>query len=246
MNVDKLKETSSALDLQTDLWWLVLMFTGLLSAVLGGLAFEDAGAFWIWLSVLFRTAIVLGLQQQPWGAVFGKLFWFGLVAGVFEIFADWLLVGWQKGGRVYPGGGVLLASPLYMPLLWALAITEFGYAIVRIYGLVSKRVSGEMGLGITMVLGGGIAAISTAAGEFLAVRAEWWSYLPGHSIIGDSCALYVVLAQLFNFFLFLPLFGRYLSCPGTRVYAALRYGIIFSGILFVTLWFAHFVAERQG
>lgn len=244
MNVEKLKEASGALDLQTDLWWLVMMFTGLLSAVLGGLAFEDSGAFWIWLSVLFRTAVVLGLQQQPWGSIFGKLFWFGLVAGVFEIFADSLLAGWQAGGRIYPGGGVLLASPLYMPLFWALAITEFGYAIVRIHGLVSKRLAGEMGLGVSMFLGGGIASVSTAAGEFLAVRAGWWSYQPGKSIIGDSCALYVVLAQLFNFFLFLPLFGRYLSCPGTRVYAALRYGIIFSGILFVSLWFAHFISER--
>ncbi len=246
MNVEKLKEVSCALDLQTDLWWLVMMFTGLLSAVLGGLAFEESGAFWVWLSVLFRLALVVGLMQQPWGAVFGTLFWFGLVAGVFEIFADSLLVGWRAGGRVYPGAAVLLDSPLYMPLFWALAITEFGYAIVRLYGLVSKPVSGEMGLGVTMVLGGGIAAVSTAAGEFLAVRAGWWSYQPGKSIIGDACALYVVLAQLFNFFLFLPLFARYLACPGTRVYAALRYGIIFSGILFVSLWFSHFVAEWGG
>jgi hypothetical protein len=246
MNVDKLKESASPLDLQTDLWWLVLLFTGLLSAVLGGIAFEGAGLFWVWFSVLFRGAIVLGLTQQPWGGIFGKLFWFGLVAGIFEIFADSLMVGWQGGARVYPGGGVLLDSPLYMPLFWACLVTEFGYAIVRIYGLVARRLTGEMGLGVAMALGGLIASISTAALEFLAVRAGWWSYQAGKSILGDSCALYVVLAQLFNFFFFLPLFARYLSCPGTRLYASLRYGIIFAGILFGSLWFSHFISERGG
>jgi hypothetical protein len=244
MNVGKLKDVAGALDLQTDLWWLVMMFTGFLSAMLGGLAFEESGTFWVWLAVLFRGAMVLGLQQQPWGGVFGKLFWFGLVAGIFEIFADHLLVGWRKGGRVYPAGGVLLDSPLYMPLYWALAITEFGYAIVRIYGLVARRVTGEAGLGVSMVVGGLVAAVSSMATEFLAVRAGWWSYTPGELILGDSCALYVVLAQLVNFFLFLPVFARYLECPGTRVFAALRYGIIFAGVLFVSLWFAHAVVER--
>lgn len=249
MNTDALQGLIKGFDLQTDLWWLATLLSGLMATVLAAIGFPDHGVFWAYATVMVRLAMVVCLSQQPWGAIFGKLLALGFATGAFEIFADYLMVHWgrpESGQRVYPQGSALfLASPAYVPLGWACAMVDFGYPILRLYGAVSKHLTGDAGMGVTMVAGGFLAALVTACTEFLAVRAGWWTYRGG-VLLGESCAFYVVMGQFFSFFAFLPIFARYVSCAGTRLYATVRFGVIYAGIIFLSLALSHFLIERRG
>jgi hypothetical protein len=77
------------------------------------------------------------------------------------------------------------------------------------------------------------------------VKAGWWSYKPGVREVKESCALYVVIGHFLIFVPFLPVFGRYLSCPGTRLYAALRHGAVYGLIIFLAYVAGHALVERR-
>ena len=247
MKTEALKELVAGLDLQTDLWWLAMILSGFLATFLAAFGFPGAGAFFIYLAVLVRLAIAVGISQQPFGAVFGRLLPLGLATGVFALFGDFMLVNWRENGqRVYPEHtAVLLASPIYMPLLWACLVIEFGYVIVRIWGLAASLVPPEAATGVTVVAGGLIAAVWTACTDFWAVKAGWWKYGSGKWILGGNCALYVVIGTFLIFCAFLPILIRYLSCTGSRLYASVRYGLIFGGVIFVFYIVAHLLVETS-
>ncbi len=63
----------------------------------------------------------------------GWLLLAGLVAGVLELWADWVHVEYFKS-LVYTDyfGFRLLASPSYMPVGWWLTVTQFGYLALRL------------------------------------------------------------------------------------------------------------------
>lgn len=244
MTNERFEELTKGLDIQTDLWWVALLVSDLLALLLAALAFPEAGLFWAWLSVLVRFSVFLCLSRQPWAGLFERLLMLGLAAGIFEIFSDYLLVSW-KGQRVYAGSAPLLASPLYMPLAWACWIAEFGYPIVRLHGVIARRVAGEMGLGLSMVAGGMLAGVVTTCTDSLAVMAGWWKYRAPAVSVGDAGALYVAAGYFFIFFPFLPVFIRFVGCPGGRLYAAVRYGLIFAGVIFVGFATAHLLIERS-
>jgi hypothetical protein len=245
MNDDRLRELIAGLDLQTDLWWLVMLLSGLASAVLAAFAFAEAALFWAYLAVFVRLAVAVCLAQQPWGAIFGKLLALGLVVGVFEIFSDYLLVRAFPAGRlIYPeGGALLLETPLYVPLAWACWVVELGYPIVRIYGIVQTRWPGQTGLGIAMVAGGLLCALTMGSAQVLGAKAGLFSYRQAHRMIGGVFALYVAAGEGLAFGAFLPLFARYVGCAEGRVYAAIRYGIIFAGIVFLSYSLAYAIIE---
>ena len=73
MKTDPLHELVAGLDLQTDLWWLAMILSGFLATFLAAFGFRDSGAFFVWLAVLVRLAIAVGISQQPFGGVFGRL-----------------------------------------------------------------------------------------------------------------------------------------------------------------------------
>ncbi len=242
---DRLRELIDGLDIQTDLWWLATVLSGLAAAMLGAFAFPESGLFWAYLSVLLRLSFAACLAQQPWGTVFARLLPLGLAAGAFAIFPDYLLVqGFKTAQRAYPPSEArVLASPLYVPLAWACAVVELGYVVLRVGGIAPKRWPGQTGQGMTMLAAGLVAAVSAACGEVLAVKARWWSYGPGHSVIEDTVAAHVVVAYFFTFMGFLPVFSRYVACPGTRVYATIRYGAVFAGLLFGSLLLSYALTE---
>jgi len=247
MKTEPLKAAAEGLDLQTDLWWLAMILTGFLATFLAAFGFPSAGSFFAWLAVLVRLAIAAGVSQQPFGGIFARLLPFGLAAGLFSIFGDHMLVSWsERGQRVYPEHtGVLLSSPLYIPLMWACLMVEFGYVTVRLYGLVGKQVTGDLPFYAALLAGGVIAALWTACMDFWAVKARWWSYQPGEVILGGACALYVVIATFFIFCAFLPLFLGFLSCSGTRLYASIRYGLMYGFVMFVSYVVAHLLVEHK-
>lgn len=77
----------------------------------------------------------------------------GTVAGVVELVADFYLV--SIGTLTYPFFvAKLLESPLYMPLSWAIAITQLGYLGFRLDETYGRR-AGIVGpsLGATLLIG---------------------------------------------------------------------------------------------
>ena len=242
---DRLREIVEGLDIQTDLWWLAMVLTGLASSMLGAFAFPDSGLFWAYLSVMLRLSIAACLAQQPWGTVFARLLPLGLVAGAFVVFPDYLLVqGFKTAQRVYHSSEAkILASPLYVPLSWACAVVELGYVTLRVSGMITRRWPGQTGHGLTMLAGGFVAAVSAACTEILAVKAGWWSYRPGHAVIEDTLAAHVFVGSFFVFLGFLPVFSRYVACPGTRLFATVRYGIIFAGLIFGSFLVSYALTE---
>jgi len=108
---------------------------GSMLLTLGGIML---GAFLAEPNAFGLTAvIVILLLLIGWGVTRdGRLGWLllaGLVAGVMELWADWIHVEYFKS-LVYTDyfGFRLLASPSYMPVGWWLTVTQFGYLALRL------------------------------------------------------------------------------------------------------------------
>lgn len=97
-----------------------------------------------------------------------KLLLFGLVAGILELWADHYSVA-TIHTLVYPSGEPMLwTSPLYMPLSWAIALTQLGY-----YALLIIRWKGIWLAAAIMAISGGLYI---PLYENLAKNANWWYY----------------------------------------------------------------------
>jgi hypothetical protein len=83
-------------------------------------------------TLIVMTILVLGWMVTH-GTRLGWLLPFGLVAGILELWADWIHVEYL-GSLVYTDyfGFSLLASPSYMPLAWAFTVVQFGYLTLRL------------------------------------------------------------------------------------------------------------------
>lgn len=112
------------------------------------------------------------------------------VAGILELLADYFLV--IIGTLEYPFYVAwLLSSPLYMPLSWAIAITQLGYVAWRIdetYGLRAAIVGPAL-------LGSGLIGFY----ESFAKTAGIWSYsYAPFAFIGDA-PVFIVAAEALMF-----------------------------------------------
>lgn len=102
-----------------------------LGGIMLGAALGEPHAFGVTaLGVLIFLVFVWRLTGDP---RLGWLLFFGLVAGVLELWADWVHVI-HFGSLVYTDyfGFKLLASPSYMPVGWWLTVVQFGYLALRL------------------------------------------------------------------------------------------------------------------
>jgi hypothetical protein len=169
------------------------------------------------------------------GGYFDQMVRLGLVAGFFEIFADYVLVRVLVSGRlVYlTRDAVLLESPLYMPFAWACVIVEFGYVPVRLHSLLRGVPWGSWAASL---VGGMTAGFSIGLYEYFAFRAGWWKYEPARVMIGPYCAAYIPLGECLMFLAMLPLLtwlGRAERSVGRRA--------IVGGVAFATIILASYV-----
>src|SRR5207249_6268330 len=120
--------------------------------------------------------------------------------GSFELLVDWALIRWVAHGKlIYLTGNdvVLLGSPIWMPLAWACVIVELGYPAVRLHGLLRARLGRRGAAGVSAIAIGIGAAFTVGFYEYFAYRAGWWKYERANAMIGDFCALYIPLGELF-------------------------------------------------
>lgn len=118
--------------LKVEDWVVVGSLALTLAGVSLGAVLAEPRAFGLTaLGVLSLLVLSTGLTHSP------RLSWlllFGVVAGLLELWADWLHVT-VLGSLVYTDyfGARLLASPWYMPCGWALTVMQFGYLALRLH-----------------------------------------------------------------------------------------------------------------
>lgn len=168
-------------------------FTALDAAFLGALALmvvcHVAAALlavgWITAAatdVLVALYLLVMAARPAWRPLLLRLFVMGLVAGLLELFTD------ASGEHVahsliYPAGAPMLwDSPLYMPLSWAVVLTQLGYLGWRLRGLVPP-----LRLWQAVALAALAGAATVPFYEEMAYYAGWWRYTPvlrvGHTPI---------------------------------------------------------------
>ena len=80
---------------------------------------------------LFLIASIYAIWTK--NIFFKKILLFGLMAGITELISDWWLVVY-KSSLVYPlNEPMLVASPLYMPISWAVIFLQIGLVSNFIY-----------------------------------------------------------------------------------------------------------------
>ncbi len=143
-----------------------------------------------WTTAALADTIVggylLALTLRPsWRPLLARLFLFGAVAGVVELATD---AAGERFARslVYPRcAPTLWASPAYMPLSWAIVLTQLGYLAWRLRGLVR--------LPLAMALCGLWAGANIPFYEEMAYHARWWRYAPAPGL--GHTPLYVILFE---------------------------------------------------
>jgi len=195
---------------------------------------DDLLAYWLhtdegWiiasaLTLLLLTAIV-GFIVHYRDELFARLALFGLFAGFAELPADHYAVAVVKI-LVYPlQGPFIWSSPLYMPFSYIIVMVQLGYLgywLTQRWGLLWATVA-------IAVLGG----VNVPLYEYLANRAEFWSYHNCHMLFG-TVPYITVFAETF-FSLVLPFLVSLLPRVSWPVVALL--GVLEGAWMFVLFYF---------
>lgn len=141
-----------------------------------------------WQSAAFNTFFVLSIFVV-WARRVGDrvlLGWllFGVVAGFFELLADWWLVSHTQS-LVYPRAE-LVASPFYMPFAWTLIMTQ----MLGLADILRRRLPHLAAALLTAF----ICGVNIPIYEHLAKDAGWWYYektpmifnAPHYIILGEA------------------------------------------------------------
>lgn len=235
----------------SDRAWLAATTTALMTTLIAVYACEGSvsGKFWCYGAILVRASVFAwsreGLRGRGGETLFG-LFALGLVAGAYEILADFGLVHWVARGRlVYTTGNdvVVLASPIWMPFGWACVITELGYPCVRLFGILRRRLALRPAALATCATMGINAGMMGAFWEIYAWRAGWWYYEPARVMLADHCAAYIALAEVFMGAALLPIAARALDDEARPLAAAVVGGARFGGVIMAAYAAAYVLLE---
>lgn len=241
----------SELGASSDLIWFLgssigLGFT-LIAAFLFPVSISDAGTFWAYASLLLRGGLYFSageLISGKGGESLERLFQLGIVAGIFELLVDWVLVHLDQGQLIYLGNDVvLLASPIWMPLAWACVIVELGYPALRLYRAFRQRFSILLSAVLSSLFVGISAGVMVGFYEFLAARAGWWRYGPAKVMLGLDCALFIPLGEVLMFLTILPLAAKVIGEEEKRKSTTLISGFLFALAIGIGYGLAYFVLE---
>ena len=200
--------------LTSDLAWLAALLAGITTTLMAAQLLPHEGKFLVYVGLSARTCIYLwswDALSGRGGEIIGRLFALGMVAGMLELLVDWALIHWIANGRlVYLTGNdvMLLGSPIWMPLAWACVITELGYPGLRLLQALTPRLGLTAAAVVSTLLIGAGAGVTVGFYEYFAFKAGWWKYERAHAMIGDYCALYIPLGEVFMFLPFLPIAAR--------------------------------------
>lgn len=158
----------------------------------------------------------------------GKLIIFGLAAGATELLADAWLVEQTKTLFYEAGEPLLVDSPIYMPIAWAVVLVQIGYIgywIAQRKGLFAGTLSAG-------VIGGVIIPIY----ESCAKGAGWWYYNDPQHMFWNA-PYYIILGE---FILALALPSLFMQVRKRQFYWAVPLGVVMG----LWIWAAYFIALR--
>lgn len=153
-----------------------------------------------------------------------KLIIFATVIGIVELLADrWLVL--ETKTLIYPKNEpILVESPLYMPIAWAVIMVQISYV-----GLfISKKTSLIVACFLTGILGG----VFIPWFEFCAAKALWWQYINVNMIF--STPYYIVGGEVL-ICLVIPLFAKIIINANILIVASLGF------IQGLWIWVSYFV-----
>lgn len=142
---------------------------------------------YLYNGILFGIGGILAFYTQT----LRRVFTLATVAGVVELGGDYFLVSIAET-LVYPQAlPMLVQSPLYMPLAWAIVTTQLGYLAIRldaVYGRVAASV--------------GPAAVATGLIWFYETGAHVagiWSYAHAPVLMIGNAPAFIIAAEAIMF-----------------------------------------------
>lgn len=147
-------------------WLIIVSLVLVMGGIILGAILAQPGLYGITTIVvillLIAGALWLRSERLAWLLVFG------LVAGILELWSDWLHVEHLRT-LVYTDyfGFRILASPSYMPVGWWLTCVQFGYIALRL----AEKIPAWLAVGIVALLG---MSLPPWYEEFAAPAKTWY------------------------------------------------------------------------
>lgn len=168
---------------ETD-WWVLGCWSVNLAVFLHVVLFETP----LWLTYVYNGLLyVILLVMSYSSSQLRNIVVLGTVAGFVELGADHFLVT-VTGTLVYPDSlPILISSPFYMPLAWAIVISHLGYIGIRLNDLFSRRMA---------IVGPSITAIMLIGFyEYGAFYAGIWEYVDAPLLLLGHVPLFIIVAE---------------------------------------------------
>lgn len=142
----------------------------------------------LWVTYLYNGILyTIGSVLAYEDTVLRRIFILATVAGVIELGADYFLVE-VANTLVYPQTlPMLLRSPLYMPLAWAIVITQLGYLAWRLAEESSRRAAIVGPAGVAMGLIGTYETGAHIAGI--------WTYSHAPLLMIGHAPVFIIIAE---------------------------------------------------
>ena len=179
----------------------------MLACMVGGALYSAktaawAGTYYIQIVIipLLLTFIVVDRKRS---ALLGHLFVLGLITGIVELFADFILVDVFKILIYTSPDPRIWSSPLNMPISWASVIVTQGYIVIRIISVLEKKFSSRTAVITGSLLGGAISGLTIGAYEALAYNASWWKYEGAPFMVFTYAPLAIILGECAIFAVFI-------------------------------------------
>ena len=184
---------------------------------------------WITAAILAFGVLIIDIIYiiRTKDQLLGKFLFFGLAAGFVELLADAWLVARTKTLFYEQGDPLLLDSPVYMPVAWAIILVQIGYIGYYFYlrrGLLFATI-------VTGLIGGAIIPIY----EYSAKGAGWWAYEDLHRMFLNATPYYIILGE---FLLALALPGFFILCQRKQFYWTLPLGAAMG----IWIWIAYIIS----
>ena len=184
---------------------------------------------WITAAILAFGVLIIDIVYiiRTDDQLLGKFVLFGLAAGAVELLADDWLVAQTKTLFYEHGEPLLIDSPVYMPIAWAVILVQIwylGYYLYQRRGLLFATLA-------TGLIGGLIIPVY----EWAAKGAGWWFYEDPGRMVLDATPYYIILGE---FLLALALPAFMIAVQRRQFYWALPLGAAMG----LWIWISYFIS----